>query len=191
MADERYKKLGGRATRPKDPFVTNTLWLGSDHLLQIEHTGYSEDYKRFYFSDIQGFTVKLTKRRRNIAIGLGFFLVLFGGALAYFPDPIARWVFGVILGVFALLFVMNLWKGQTCTCLVKTAVQEEILPSLRRLRKTRKALGQVRELIGQTQGILAPEEARNKLAAPGAWGASETASAPAASENEGIPPQIT
>ena len=58
MARKEYKRIGGRGSRRRQFFTRNTLWLGADHLLQGEHTGYTEEYKRFYFRDIQGITVK-------------------------------------------------------------------------------------------------------------------------------------
>ena len=187
MAEKRYKKLGGRATRPKNLFITNSLWIGRDHLLQIEHTGYSEDYKRFYFSDIQGFTVRLTNRQRTLGIILGALLVLSAAALISFPDPIARSILGSITGVLLLLLVVNFWKGQTCACFVKTAVQEEILPSLRRLRKARKVLAQVKPFIEQHQGVLTTQEARSRLAgvAPEAAASPDLSTSPPIISSEG------
>jgi hypothetical protein len=62
MARKEYKRIGGRGARRRQFFTRNTLWLGADHLLQVEHTGYTEEYKRFYFRDIQGITVQKDNR---------------------------------------------------------------------------------------------------------------------------------
>src|SRR4051812_34800602 len=72
MAKREYKKLAGRGRRQGETYNWCTLHLGVDHLLQIEHSGYREDYRRYYFKDIQGFIIRKTNRARNYMI---FFLI--------------------------------------------------------------------------------------------------------------------
>src|SRR5208283_5906459 len=63
MAEPQYQRL----TRERTParfavasIARSSLWLGDDHLLFVECTGYTETYKRFYFRDIQAITIRKT-----------------------------------------------------------------------------------------------------------------------------------
>ena len=60
------------------------------------------------------------------------------------------------------LFLNNLF-GTTCACQIRTAVQTEELPSLCRVRQTRKVLDKIRPLITAAQGEITPEEAASKM----------------------------
>ena len=62
MAEKEYQRLT-RARLRRAGFFTavatrSSLWLGKDHLLCIDSNGYGEDYKRFYFRDIQTITLR-------------------------------------------------------------------------------------------------------------------------------------
>ena len=168
MAQKEYTKLAGRGRRKREFFAWNTLWLGRDHLLQVEHTGYSEEYKRFYFTDIQGVSLCGTKRAQGFTI---FFLLMIalGAALAVTiglgQNGDTAWliVSGFWTGLFVLLATINFVKGPSCICFIQTAVHREQLPSLKRIRKTHRVLARIRELIVQAQGSLSPDETRAHL----------------------------
>ena len=74
---------------------------------------------------------------------------------------------GIFLGSvalsFLLLLLLNTLRGSACVCHLRTAVQEEELPSLNRVRRARKVLDRLRPLIAATQGQLAPEEIQARL----------------------------
>jgi len=61
-------------------------------------------------------------------------------------------------GVAGLIFLINLLAGPTCVCQLKTAVHQEELPALRRLRQARKIIGRLQPLIEQAQGVVSREE---------------------------------
>jgi len=52
MAAREYHRLTRALPRPVRPHFggSTSLWLGKDHLLSIDSTGYTESYKRFYFA---------------------------------------------------------------------------------------------------------------------------------------------
>jgi hypothetical protein len=52
-----YRRLAGRRNLG---WTRNTLWIGPDHLLKITVRSYEEQYKRFYFKDIQALSVLRT-----------------------------------------------------------------------------------------------------------------------------------
>ncbi|MBW1705088.1 MAG: hypothetical protein JRJ86_07960 [Deltaproteobacteria bacterium] len=149
-----YKRLPGK----KKNFLggLNTLWLGADHVLSIDSKRVSEDYKRFYYTDIQSVVTRNTIRGKIQNLFLG----LFCGLLTLLAALIGgSWVifFGIMAGLFFLILLFNCLLGPTCECHLKTAVQTEKLPSLHRLRYVRKAMDRLRPLIEQAQGTLTSE----------------------------------
>ncbi|MGA9875475.1 MAG: hypothetical protein WBQ21_06680, partial [Solirubrobacteraceae bacterium] len=141
---------------------------GDDHLLFVENSGFTETYKRFYFRDIQAITIRRTTARRlwNWFLGGGCVVCLifcdFKMLSAGHPGAgtIVLLVFAALLGI--PLLINNL-LGSTCAGQLRTAVQVEELPSLCRLRQTRKVLDKIRPLIVATQGQLTAEEVSARM----------------------------
>lgn len=168
MAQREYQKLAGRGRRKNEFFAWNTLWLGRDHLLQVEHTGYSEEYKRFYFADIQSITLQRTPRAPRWTI---FFLVMIalglalGVTLGIGPNGSSGWLGFAISwsALWVMLALINFVRGPSCLCMIQTAVHREQLPSLKRIKASHKALARLREQIALAQGTVTPEQARAQL----------------------------
>jgi len=64
---------------------------------------------------------------------------------------------GIFTVTFAFFLLVNLVRGSTCVCHLKTAVHLEELPSLRRRRNAEKVLALIRPLIAAAQGAVAEE----------------------------------
>lgn len=146
--------------------ITCRLWLGDDHLLQVESMGgYSESYKRFYFRDIQAIYVHKTNTWLIVNVILGLFtgFSLFWTLLVHETAGVIT--LGVITGVFAFFLALNALRGPTCLCHLKTAVHLEELPSLRRRRNAEKVLARIKPLIESAQGSAAPEALAPQYAA--------------------------
>jgi hypothetical protein len=164
----------------------SALWLGPDHVLLVETSGFTESYKRFYFRDIQAFTLQVTGRRAAWNWGLGATIT----GLSLMALWLARDMgtggtitfFSFILVLLGIPLLINNLMGPTCQCRLQTAVQTEDLPSLSRVGRARKFINIVRPMIAAAQGTFAPGE----LAA----GLSQPASAPVASSPapESTPP---
>jgi hypothetical protein len=155
MANEipAYQRLPGK----KKGFLIghHTLWQGADHLLQIYSRFGVEDYKRYYFDDIQAIITRKTSsgRIQNIVggalSGLFFFLaVAFGGGWSYFHSAVAV--------VILLILLINVLRGPTCETVLLTAVQTEKLYSLHRLKKTELVMNRLRSIIEGRQGRIDP-----------------------------------
>jgi hypothetical protein len=140
----------------------SSWWLGADHLLCIDTTGFTETYKRFYFQDIQELSMNVTNRRNAWSLVLG---VLSGISLitGFAIGEMALVVWLVISGVFLLFLVINVALGRTCRCHLRSAVQTEEMAPLRRVRGAQKVLARVRPLIVAAQGGLDPEEASKRI----------------------------
>jgi hypothetical protein len=163
-APVEYTKLPGSGiSRKGGTFIaaariSTRLWLGDDHLLQVESAGgYSENYKRFYFRDIQAFCLRRTKNWFAVNVVLGF---LTGGFLLWtlgVNEPAGKITLGIITAIFGFFLFLNLLRGPTCSCHLRTAVQHEELPSLRRVRNAEKVMGRIRPLIEAAQGTAQAE----------------------------------
>jgi len=165
---KEYQRLPGRGTR-RGPFLqavatSSRLWLGRDHLLMVDWMGYSEDYKRFYFRDIQAITLTQTNRgrARNIICAA---IVLPTALFAAMSGPVAAIAWGTVAGLFGLILLANVARGPTAVCHLRTAVQTEELPSLNRVRRARKVIGRIGPLITAAQEPIATEELRTRAAA--------------------------
>src|SRR6476661_7859636 len=158
MPENEYIRLT-RSRQNSSPAAFSTssssLWLGKDHLLVVESTGYSEKYRRFYFKDIQALAICRTKNGmvRWIILGVvAFFLGLL--AFAVRDDAAGFWLSGGLAFVVTLVCVLDALPGPTASCSMRTAVHMEVLPSLDRVRRARKVLERLRPLIAGAQGTV-------------------------------------
>lgn len=151
---QTYRRLTGK----KKGFLVgyHNLWQGEDHLLQIYSRLGVEDYKRFYFTDIQAIITHQTDigKIQNFVLGgltglFGLFAFTSGGGWSIFH--------GIVTGVMLLFLVINIFKGPTCETFLLTAVQTEKLHSLHRLKTTEPVMNRLRALIEQVQGQSNPE----------------------------------
>lgn len=166
MAESEYTRLTPMRKRAGFAIFTvsrSGLWLGADHLLCVESEGYNETYKRFYFRDIQAIVLRRTHRMLGIAIATGLITGLFVLIALTAPPAEVKWTFGVLAGVAAIPFVVNLAYGPTCQCQLRTAVQTEEMPSMGRVRRARKAMERIRPLIAEAQGTVRPEELTERI----------------------------
>jgi hypothetical protein len=72
---KKYQRLPGK----KKSFIIGyyTLWQGPDHLLSVYSRFGIEDYRRFYFTDIQSMIVHKTVSGKIQNLILGLFLLIF------------------------------------------------------------------------------------------------------------------
>ncbi len=152
-ADKKYRRLPGRN---RGSFSQETLWEGPDHLLSAKATIFREEYRRFYYKDIQYIIVRKTGRGKiiNIVFGLLLFLSVLPAALYLeeWPEPLVMaWPFSAL---FLSMLAINAILGGTCEAHLKTAVQMQRLPSLKRIRSARKAMKRLAPLIKKEQADL-------------------------------------
>jgi hypothetical protein len=181
MAEQEYERL--TRTGPRSAFELISLsrasiWLGKDHLLCVGTNGYSEDYKRFYFRDIQAIVIR-QNNARNVrsgiyaALGVLFVIVSF----AVDKSNVALITLLSAAGISLAAVTINLLLGPTCSCQIRTAVQMESLPLIR-TRRAQKFLERVRPLIAAAQGQLTAEEITARMQQPAGGVASASAQEP-------------
>lgn len=157
MASETspYRRLPGK----KKSFLLgyHTLWQGSDHLLQIYSRFGIEDYRRFYFNDIQAIITRKTAAGKIENSVLGALFGLFVLLCVISGGDVWPVVYAIIAGMLALILLINFLKGPTCETYLMTAVQTEKLHSLHRIKTTQAVMNRLRSLIEQRQGRINPE----------------------------------
>jgi hypothetical protein len=148
-----YKRLPGKR---RLPFWTNSLWIGPDHLLSVDSRSVSENYKRFYYRDIQAIIIRKIDHWKITNIILGsisgiFFLLmlLLEGGWSIF--------LGVVWSLSFVVFLYYLIWGANCETHIKTAVQIERLPAFYRLRSLSRAMILLIQRIENAQGRLERE----------------------------------
>jgi len=146
-----YRKLPGF----KKGFLLGkyTLWEGPDHLLQILSRVGIEEYKRFYFSDIQAVVTRKTAGGTIQNIVMAVLVLIFTLPAIYFDGGWSLF-YALVAAAMFLLLLIGLFKGPTCETKLLTAVQTEKLHSLHRLKTTSKVMDQLRAHIHRTQGVL-------------------------------------
>jgi hypothetical protein len=142
---KKYKRLcsGGHL------FYRYTLWLGPDHLLYISTGIFVEDYKRFYFKDIQSLMIYKTNAWKvwNIVLACLGALFLIMAILSADTAIVA----GILAGLLSSILAFNLIKGPTCASHIQTAVQKEKLHSMVRINKAQKIMDSIKPLILSVQ----------------------------------------
>ena len=159
---KKYKRLPGR----KRKFVgKDTIWAGADHLLLVESTGMSEDYKRFYYKDIQSISITRTKTEiiKNSFISvLALLFFLMASSFLKSEEGLAIFLF-IIAAVFFFFLVINLIQGASCICWITTAVQRVKLKPVNRCRQAAKMMTIIGPRIEQVQGVLPLNELGERM----------------------------
>jgi hypothetical protein len=144
-----YKKLPGH----RQGFLRGaSVWLGADHLLLVRSLRFREEYKRYYFRDIQAIVIAKAPRfhistRMAVlaALCLPPFLTARTGTL------FSMWRAAAVLLVLVWVLVSAL---RSCRCQIYTAVSADELPSLYRMWTAHRFLVRVQPLIQQAQSAL-------------------------------------
>ncbi len=164
-----YRRLPGRST---GSFGTHQrLYAGPDHVLVAKTAFLNENYKRFYYNDIQALTLQKTSQGAVLNVGIGAIFsmmvlitlgVVFSGGVSIF-DPVS--IFAIIITVLMLVLLLwNLALGPTCECFLLTAVHAERLECLTRIRTAQKTFNLLRPIIETVQGVIQEEQAADAVA---------------------------
>ncbi len=147
-----YRKLPGRmATLRLGATGIKSLYLGDDHLLQVDTVFFVEHYKRFAYADIQTLLLRQTARGWIISVVLAVLTAGLGVLGWSVADEVGRWVAWGFGGFFVLLLLINLVRGGTCRCQLETVIGPQVLLSLSRVRPARKAFKLITERIVAAQ----------------------------------------
>ena len=174
--NKTYQRLPGK--KKSFPVGYHTLWQGEDHILSIDSRFGIENYKRFYFADIQSIIVHKTDTGKTQNGILSLILAVFALMAFTLDGGLAR-LGAIMAGCFMVFLGVNWFRGPTCVTHLRTAVQNEKLPSLDRLHTAQKGMDHLRSLIENVQGPLTGESLNQnfvKQQRPGSGGMTPTSS---------------
>ena len=147
--------------------VYTSLWLGSDHLMIVTSTGYTDNYARLQFSDIKAIFLTPTNRRSWWALWWGVPACIGGVALLVALVSGETPVFSAIFfAIGAIGLGWNYYLGAGCRAYVVTGVQTAKLSPLVRLKKTHRVLARLQPLIAAAQAHLVRPPAEPASASP-------------------------
>jgi hypothetical protein len=155
----------------------SSLWLGENHLLRIDSSGYTENYRRFFLRDIQAVIIRKTLGMQIRVLVHGVFALFWVLCALSASEPIWLGVWWSLTGLSLIFLTINLILGPCCAFHIKTAVQNEAIPSIHRLRKARQILDRLRPLLAAAQGQLSPEEIQARYQRTAQGGSAETIAA--------------
>jgi hypothetical protein len=152
-----YSKLSRRIG---SMMTYHQLWKGSDHLMLVKEVGCTEEYKRFYFKDIQA--VVTTRSISYLVWALVLLILTLGMAGAGFSetDPVSKTISFTVMGASLLFLLIHLSLGPTCKCWLHTGINREKLVIFRRTRQVLRFLGKIEPEITKAQGEF-PTQAMN------------------------------
>src|SRR5207247_848529 len=110
--EKEYHRLPGTGRR-RQGFVSasairSRIWLGKAHLLCVDSMVFSEDYKRFYFRDIQAVVIRRTSRGKIWNGVFGGLAALIGLIAIVVAQPVASSIIGGFAGLFLVLLLINI-----------------------------------------------------------------------------------
>ena len=150
---QSYRRLPGVK---RSPIRKATLWLAADHILSIDSNRFTEDYKRYYFKDIQAIIVRQTTGTTAIGKALDVAFAIALALLAFTAWRIPSRGAAIVAGLLLIGYLLFRAPGPFCTCHLITAVSQDRLPSLKRLRNAEKTLRILQPLIEEAQREEAP-----------------------------------
>jgi hypothetical protein len=129
-----YQKIPGIGTgRGSFQIASRSrVYTAPDHLLVVQSTGYTEEYKRIFFRDIRSVDVRKTNGQVRSAV-ISAILTLLLALLYFVKVPVIAVT--LFCAPFLVWFLINLFRGPTCECYISTNVQTLKLPAPRRVKK--------------------------------------------------------
>ena len=127
-----------------------SIYAGPDHLLMVARDGSTEQYRRYYYRDIQGIVIHQTRMR------ILYMILPCGLALPF----IAVMLLDSSVGLFwmilvALITAWNIYLGPTCDCYLQTQTFVQRLWTVNRVRRASRVVRRLGGLVGPAQADLA------------------------------------
>lgn len=130
------------------------MWKAADHLLVVKEVGCAEEYKRFYFSDIQALVIARSSSYLLWALLLPVIAMFIS---AFMIEANSRAFLGGLLAVILVVWVWHLAKGATCTCWLQTGINKERLHMFNRVREANRFWHRIEPLLAEAQGAFSVE----------------------------------
>jgi hypothetical protein len=134
------------------------LYLGPDHLLEVERSFPWEKYNQIDFRDIQAMTVRRTPAGLTMSLLLGGITLLMARNWWQYLDQSV--IFGLFVALIAVVWLAWTAQGGTCVCRVSSPVQTLELSAVGTMRAARRVLPRIRTAVQQVQGSVDEETLR-------------------------------
>ena len=140
------------------------LHLTDDHLLMVERHGYAEEYRKFFFTEMQAVALADSKEHLVLSAIIGALVVAIVGCLiavliatqAHGGQAGQDWYLVMIPFLLALVpvaavLLVNLWKGPTAVLFIKTLNADKWTRIPCRRRQAVAALARIRDAVVAVQ----------------------------------------
>ncbi|MBD3420647.1 MAG: hypothetical protein GF398_11070 [Chitinivibrionales bacterium] len=145
------------------------FWKADDHVVCISESTVAQNYRRFYFNDIQAIIVQRSNVSAIITIIL-FFLTLILGGITYvnkgFDSPAGALIGGLSIAAMLAIAIINLARGPMGKVHIQSAAGVFKIPLNFRIRQISKAIGEIYELAMQWQTPRETPEVQNQTENP-------------------------
>ncbi|VGO14333.1 hypothetical protein PDESU_02892 [Pontiella desulfatans] len=131
------------------------MWKAPDHLMVVKEFGCAEEYKRFYFTDIQSIVIMRTPVYLLWALLLPVLLLFMVGFM--FSVEKAGFLVGLSCATLVIWFI-HMLKGPTCKCWLQTGINRERLHMFNRVSAANRFWKRVEPLLRAAQGEFSLEE---------------------------------
>lgn len=162
-----YRRLPGRSF---NLMHWDTAWIADDHVLAVRAMPGGDEYRRFFFRDIEAIIVRPTRARMwiNVVLAVLGFSSLYPVVFLMSSQPWDRaFAYTAVFAIVPLVVaVINTARGATCEVRIQTAVQAERVMAWSRTRRAQQVLMQVRPLILAAQQPVSDAETPAAPAAP-------------------------
>jgi hypothetical protein len=155
MSKSIYKRLTGKK---RGIIGFSQLWMGPDHMLLVRSSRIAENYQRFYFSDIQSIVITSTPDRTVLQVGAVLAAIGWGALALAVASSFAKGFFLVTGVLLVALAIADLARGARCHCTLYTAVSQERLHPVSRIRIAKRFLAALQPAIESVQGSLTAEQ---------------------------------
>lgn len=155
-SDKRYVRLPGSR---RGMISGASLWLGSDHLLSVRRTAFSEEYRRYYFNEIQAISVQYDPSKKGLTVDL----IVTGLAVALIATLAIKHLVAFI-PLTTIATIIYLWvrlRRPNCKTYIQTAANTDLVPALSRIRSTPKVFARIEPLIRESQANFPVEMEQN------------------------------
>lgn len=135
-------------------------YLASDHILLVRRARYGESYRRLYLDDIQAVFYAETDDARSFAVATFAGAICAAGLAAVFAQSplgaaaVGTVICGAVAVILVLALVINLLRGATARCWIRTSNGAAQVPNIGRLRVARRFAQAIEDAVAMRQGIV-------------------------------------
>ena len=152
--------------------ISSQLWKAEDHLLLVSRTGASERYYRLFLTEIQALLVRHSSRGVWInvvasLVGALFLLISLGFLSDGEVEGFITFMF--IAAPCLIVLIINLVKGTTVDCFVRTSSGLTRMGVVTRLRKADALVFALHEWLDPVQGFLPEDSDVRYMALADGW----------------------